>query len=247
MGLSFIPLGVGDAFSKKYYSSSILVHSERFTLLVDCPHPIRKMMHEIRGASKPDIGDVDAVVLTHLHADHVSGLEGFLFFSRFHLQKKRTVAAHDDVLQTLWPHHLAGGMGSIHVDGQRKTLTLDEYADTITLDVSRPIQIGPCAISCRRTIHHIPTYALKISIDGVTLGYSADTTYDPTLIDWLFGDSDLVIHETNEGIHTSYEKLKSLPEETRKKMRLIHYPDHFDPKTSAIECLVQGERYSIRS
>ena len=245
MGLSFIPLGVGDAFSKKYYSSSILVTADDYTILVDCPHPIRKMMHETGVEPKPDIGDVDAVVLTHLHADHVSGLEGFLFFSRFHLRKKGVVAAHERVLESLWPHHLVGGMGNLHVDGHRRTLTLDEYAETIALDDRVATDLGPCSVACRRTIHHIPTYALKISVGGVTLGYSADTTYDPELIEWLLGDSDLVIHETNEGIHTPYEKLRALPEADRKRMRLIHYPDELDPEKSAIECLTQGERYTI--
>ena len=244
MGLSFIPVGVGDAFSVRYYSSCILVSADGYTILVDCPHPIRKMLHEVAETPKPDIGDIDAVVLTHLHADHVSGLEGFLFYSRFHLGKKGTVVAHDEVLASLWPHHLSAGMGNLSIDGRSETLTLDAYAKTVSLNEAAPLSLGPFRISCRRTIHHIPTFALKMAAGETVLGYSADTSFDPGLVSWLL-DSTLVVHETNEGIHTPYDKLKALPETDRKKMRLIHYPDDFDTTASDIACLVQGRRYTL--
>jgi ribonuclease BN (tRNA processing enzyme) len=244
MTLTFIPLGVGDAFSQKSYSSSLWVSAQGHAILVDCPHPIRKMLHETDMSPKPDLDDVDAVVLTHLHADHVSGLEGYLFYARFHLNRKGLVVAHDKVLEALWPHHLLAGMGRLHIAGAEQTLTLDAYADTRSLDEAAPISVGPFDIACRRTVHHIPTYALRITAGGATLGYSADTTFDPGLIDWLV-ESDLVIHETNEGIHTPYDKLKSLPEATRAKMRLIHYPDDFDTEKSAIACLKQGQPYTV--
>ena len=52
------------------------VESGGVWLLVDCPHPIRKMMREAKGTSI-DVGDISALCLTHLHADHSSGVEGF--------------------------------------------------------------------------------------------------------------------------------------------------------------------------
>ena len=244
MTLQFTPLGVGDAFSTRHYSSSLLVSAQGTTLLIDCPHPIRKMMHEVASTQKPDLTDVDAVVLTHLHADHVSGLEGYLFFSRFLLGRKGTVAAHPLVLADLWDHHLMAGMGRLNVDGRKENFTLADYADTVPLDDTAEISIGPFSIACRRTIHHIPTFALRLTADGVTLAYSADTAYDPTLLTWL-KDADLIIHETGKHIHTPYEKLTELPEADREKMRLIHFPDSFDPDASDIECLVQGRRYTV--
>ena len=94
------------------------------------------------------------------------------------------------------------------------------------------------------TIHHIPTTAFRISAGGRTLGYSADTAWDPSLIEWL-GAADLVFHETNHGVHTPYEKLAALPAATRAKMRLIHYPDEFALAESAIEPLIEGRFYEV--
>src|ERR1043165_5101489 len=45
-GLRFLVLGVGDAFSARYYSSCFAVEFEGRWLLIDCPHPIRKMMRD---------------------------------------------------------------------------------------------------------------------------------------------------------------------------------------------------------
>ncbi|HLM42348.1 MAG TPA: ribonuclease Z, partial [Myxococcaceae bacterium] len=106
------------------------------------------------------------------------------------------------------------------------------------------VHFGPFSIECRRTYHHLPTTALRIRAAGRSLGYSADTAFDEDLIQWL-AEADLVVHETNYGVHTPYEKLAALPAELRAKMRLIHYPDDFDLGASNIEPLVQGRRYTV--
>ena len=83
--------------------------------------------------------------------------------------------------------------------------------------------------------------------DGATrrcLAYSADTAFDPTLIEWLSA-GDLIIHETNLGVHTPYESLAALPEPLRARMRLIHYPDEFPREDRAIRLLHQGDRIVV--
>ena len=105
-------------------------------------------------------------------------------------------------------------------------------------------RLGFSIEEARRTIHHIPTSALRIRAGGRTLGFSSDTAYDESLIAWL-AEADLVVHETNLGVHTPYEKLAALPADLRAKMRLIHYTDFFDTENSAIEPLVQGRRYDV--
>ena len=78
----FIPLGVGDAFSARYYSSCLALEAEGTWLLIDCPHPIRKLMREASVAAgvELDADRIAAICLTHLHADHCSGLEGIGLF-----------------------------------------------------------------------------------------------------------------------------------------------------------------------
>jgi ribonuclease BN (tRNA processing enzyme) len=243
MGLTLLPLGVGDAFASRYYSTSLALRAEGRWLLIDCPHPIRKMMRE---AELPlDVPDIDAVALTHLHGDHVSGLEGFAFFAHFVLRRRVPLIAHPEVAAPLWGH-LAASMSHL-IDPAGRPLPergFVDYFDPLPLDETRAVQFGPFSIECRRTIHHIPTTALRIRAGGRCLGYSADTSFDPTLIAWL-AEADLIVHETNYGAHTPYARLAELPEALRARMRLVHYPDDFDTEASVIEPLRQGRPIEV--
>jgi len=247
--LRLVPIGVGDAFSTRWYSSSFLVEYEDLRLLVDCPHPIRKMLHEATTAPQQtpcDVADVHAILLTHLHADHSSGLEGFGYFCHFVLQRKAIVYAHPLVSERLWEGHLAAGMEQI-LDAKVKTnrhMALDDYFDLRPLHFDAPTEIGPYSVECRLTNHHVPTTALRISTATRSLGYSSDTSFDSDLIDWL-AKADRFVHETNYGIHTPIESLEGLPKEVRERMWLIHYPDQLDRESSPIEPLEQGRTYVV--
>lgn len=248
MTLSFVPLGVGDAFSALYYSSCLAVNYGDSWMLIDCPHPIRKMMAESKIRVKGqifDINHIEGVALTHLHADHCSGLEGFAYACHFGLKKKARLLLHTRVLDKLWPAHLAAGMEILlGEDGVYRPQSLRDYFDITTFDEKNQAQFGPFEIRCRRTIHHIPTFGFLIRAGNKTLGYSADTSFDPEHIEWL-SQADMIVHETNLGVHTPYEKLCALPLQLKSKMRLIHYTDQFDITNSEIEPLMQGIEYSL--
>ena len=243
MGFFVTPLGVGDAFSQRFYSSCLLVEGNDFKVLIDCPHPMRKMMFE--SAVDVDIGDIDAIILTHLHADHCSGLEGFAFFSYFALKRRVRLVAHPVVVERLWDNSLAAGMDLlVNEQGQGVARRLDDYFDVLPLDFNQPTAVGPFQIHARATRHHIPTTAVRLCLGDLELAYSADTSFDPGLIKWL-SSADLVIHETNYGIHTPYEALSALPESMRQRIRLIHFPGDFAADKATIAPLEQGRCLTI--
>lgn len=236
-------LGVGDAFSARWYSTCLLVHHDGARLLIDCPHPIRKVLAE--SAPDVDLPDIDAVVLTHLHGDHCSGLEGFAFFSHFVLQRPVSLVAWEPVADRLW-ERLAPGMDRLRPDltSPPRTMTRDDYFAITDLPLDHPVTVGPFTLEARPTLHHVPTTALRITAGGRTLGYSADTAFDPSLLDWL-ADADFVIHETNLGTHTPLADLVALPSPVRDKVALVHYPDFFDLDACPLRCLRQGETVEI--
>ena len=255
MSLSFIALGIGDAFSALHYGACLAVEHRDDTgskwLLIDCPHPIRKMLREgglTAEAPGLDVRDFEGMVLIHLHADHPSGLEGWGFFHHFALQRPAVVLTHPQVARDLWSA-LAPSM-SVLLSGPERVE--QKFSEADFFDVRTFVDettLGPFTVRCRTTWHHIPTIALTVSAGGLTLGYSADTAFDPALVDWL-ADADLIVHETNlGGAHTPYPQLAALPADLRAKMRLIAFPDGFDPERltpgTHIEQLVQGQRYVV--
>ncbi len=246
----FVCLGCGDAFSELWYSSCLAIQASGRTLLIDCPHPIRKILRESAGAAgvSLDLDRIDGVILTHLHADHASGIEGFAFYAYYLLGRRIPLLAHPLVSGPLWEERLEMTMGEADGrfpgDPNARTVDLGHYLELRALSIREPVRLGPFSIECRPTIHPIPTFALRIKADGRTLGYSGDTSFDPSLIDWL-APSDLIVHETNRGIHTAYEALAGLPSELRSRMRLIHYPDDFRLDESVIEPLRQGGLYEV--
>jgi ribonuclease BN (tRNA processing enzyme) len=222
--------------------------------MIDCPHPVRKLLREgsiSAGLPKPlDIDHIHAVALSHLHADHCCGLEAFGYYSYFALGRRAKLLMHPGASARLWDGLLAAGMELVQAkDGEPSSCReLGDYFELIDLDQSGSVQSGPFAIECRRTIHSIPTYAFRVTVGDRVLGYSADTAYDPALIEWL-APANLIIHEATtmrySGVHTPYTRLAALPESLRSKMRLTHYSDDFDLDSSVIEPLRQGRCYQV--
>lgn len=246
MSLAVRVVGVGDAFTARYFNACLLVECDGTRLLLDAPPALARALASLdtRGGERVGLDDVDHVLLTHLHGDHCGGLEQLLYWRRFVTGRKCTVYGLPEVLGNVWEGRLRAGMDTLLApDGTRASLTLQDYAELVPLE-GDSLELGPLRLEWRRTIHHIPTSALRLHAGGRCLGYSADTAFDPALIAWL-ERADLFFHETNYGTHTPLASLLSLPDATRARMRLIHYPDPHDPETSAIPCAREGDRYEL--
>ena len=247
-----IPLGVGEAFTARNYTTCLALGAGDAWMLLDCPHPVRKMLREgSHAAGIPlDLDRISGVALSHLHADHCSGLEDYGFYSYYALGRRARVLAHPEVSAKLWNGLLSAGMGEMRdASGAPPVIKrLDEYFDVTALSESHPTTFGPFSVECRSTIHPIPTTAFRIRAHDRLFGFSADTAFDPPLIDWLT-PCDLIVHEVTtfhaSTVHTPYDRLAALPASLRARMRLIHYPDDFDADSSAIEILHQGRIYPV--
>src|SRR6185436_8566625 len=103
---------------------------------------------------------IDHVLITHLHGDHMGGLEQLLYWRRFVTQRKARLHAIPEVLAGLWDTRLRGGMDTLLDDaGTFHAMRLEDYADVSPL-AAGVTAIGDLEVEWRRTIHHIPTSAL---------------------------------------------------------------------------------------
>jgi ribonuclease BN (tRNA processing enzyme) len=236
-------LGVGDTFSERNHSSALLLSCDGVRLGIDCPDMYRSVLRgaATRAGRPLSLGDIDHMLITHVHGDHMNGLEGVAFYKFFVEGKRLRLVTSPEVRAVIWDERLKAAMGTLW-DGQRfRAMGFDDYFDYVPLDWSAETAIGPFQIRARRTVHHVPTSALRVQAAGRALGYSSDTAFDPELIAFL-EPADLIVHETNFGpAHTPYASLAALPAPLRARMRLIHYPDVFDTAGSVIAPLVEGD------
>ena len=240
-------LGVGDTFSEKHVTHALMLEADGFRLAIDCPDSYRRVLRAARDkagaqhAAALDLFGIDDVLVTHVHGDHMNGLEGVGFFKLF--AQKRALNLHTiaSVKDALWQHRLVASMGTLWDGREFRQKSFADYFAWNEVSLDTTTRIGPFTIRARITKHHVPTSALVVEHGGRSIGISSDTAFDRDLVSFL-SSADLIVHETNYGpAHTAYSDLLTLDEAVKAKMRLIHYPDEFDVDGSAIEALREGQ------
>jgi ribonuclease BN (tRNA processing enzyme) len=238
-------VGIGDAFTCRWFGSSAVVQAPTGQVLIDCPDLIHRALHEASAASTWHVtaSTIDDIILTHLHGDHCNGLESFAFHRRImrlrgdgSIVPRLHVTA--PVAARVW-ERLAPAMDAPM--GERRPSVLSDYFDLHMLNPHQPATIAGLSVQCRFTRHPVPTIGLLLSAGQRTLGWSGDTPFDAGHVQWLSG-ADVIVHESNLGsAHTPIESLNALDSGLHRRMRLIHLPDDFDQRCTDIRPLVQGE------
>lgn len=232
-------LGSGDAFSVDKYNSSLVVQNEDGFFGIECPHPYFKILKE---NSKLDVSEINSVFISHLHGDHMNGLEDLLFYKRFFEKKRIKLYAYENDLNILWDKRLQCAMGTSYNGSQWTIEEINSYIDARPLLEGDVYLDGGFLFQIKRAKHHIVSHAIKLKDikTGRSVSYSGDTAFDMELIEWM-SDADIIIHECNYGCgHTTYESLLTLPENIKNKMKLTHLSDSFN-YDSDIPYLSDGE------
>lgn len=216
--------GVGNAFtSQDYYQSNAFVSGDNGHFLIDCGGDARFSFGECGVTHR----DVDAVYISHLHADHIGGLEWLGFCTYFDPgARKPKLFIVDTLVEPLW-ESLKGGMQS----HEGVVMTLDTFFDVTTVQINNCFVWNGIHFCPIQTVHImngngiIPSYGLLI--DDKTF-FTTDTQFCPRQIESFYDASEIIFHDCEttpykSGIHAHYDDLKTLPAETKAKMWLYHY------------------------
>jgi ribonuclease BN (tRNA processing enzyme) len=224
--------GTGSAFTLKNYQTNTVIEQNGKILLIDAGNDIRFSLKELGLSYK----DIDALYVTHLHADHVGGVEYLAFTTYFDpsVKEKITLIGNNELIRELWNSTLKGGLKSV----QGKKTNLDDYFDTMMIKRNGKFEWEGITFHIVQSVHVVdeysivPCYGLMIEDTlGQKIYYTGDTQFCPNQIMDFYKQADLIIHDCEtlpfkSGVHANYLDLITLPEDVKKKMMLQHYQDN---------------------
>jgi ribonuclease BN (tRNA processing enzyme) len=151
---------------------------------------------------------IDAVFLSHLHADHCLDLCGYYVLRKYHPDGTPSR------LPVWGPAGVAGRLARAYdipeAPGMAEVFRLDEYGCTgpagAELIGAELIQVGPFAVEPIAVVHPVPAYGLRVQVAGAVLAYTGDTGPCPAL-DSLARGADLLLAEAS-----FYEGVANLPD-----------------------------------
>src|SRR4030042_1937438 len=132
-------LGVGSAFSRKHRKSNILIESGKIKLLVDCSCSCPPALEKYGLSLK----DITHLFITHLHSDHISGVEEIAFMTRLVYKTPAILLATESLLDRLWNCTLRGGLEYIEeTPGVETPQTLCDFFVLNPVPVQRWVTLG---------------------------------------------------------------------------------------------------------
>lgn len=255
--LDILFLGVGSAFARRHFQTSILITKGKTHVLVDFGMDGPRALDAV-GLSMANIVNF---LPTHSHSDHVGGIEALALYNRYVAQRfmnrpKLNCIITQEYQRILWDYTLRGGLewNEEQPDGRRR-LGFGDFFNIITprWKTSMPreiheVGIGDLKLELFRT-NHIPEQAPNWEASFVSYGlliddrvfYSSDSQFDLELLE-LYANRRVVgvmsllridhfFHDVQffpGAVHTSLADLRTLPETIKKNMTLMHYSDEWE-------------------
>lgn len=205
-------------------TSAYIVEKDGFTLMLDFGSGALSKLQKYK-----NVTDIDAVILSHYHADHVSDI---------------------GVLQhALIVHHYVKGYNQpLPIYAHRETETAfsdlsDDFTTGIAYDPNEVLKIGPFFIRFLRTKHSVPCYGMRITDGEHTVVYTADSAFQEAWIPFSL-DADLLITDCNfyagqeaapSGHMTSEQGARIAKDAKVSHLLLSHLPQFGDREQLVIE------------
>lgn len=216
-----ITLGTGDAFgSAGRLHSAVVVQSGNSTALVDCGPCILPALR--RAKIPPD--DIDFILITHLHGDHVGGVPMLLLDYQYMSRRKRPLVVIGSSLCRARLEALTDAMFHEVTKNRRRFPVVYK-----TIRPGHPISIRGMRIQAFRMQHidHEPCFGYRLEHRRKILALTGDTTWCQS-IPALARNANLLASECTDydlhsPVHLSYTQLRQHAAEiSAKRIVLTH-------------------------
>jgi phosphoribosyl 1,2-cyclic phosphodiesterase len=213
--------GTGSAFNHDYGNNAALLEFSNTNLLLDCGYSVPRYLEE-----KIKIGNINNIWVSHMHADHIGGLEEIAFKNKFmYGGKKANLIVHEYMYQDL-------------INWLQLTLkwttkgvtTVDDYFNVVKMNSDTVFGLEDEEFMMVKVGHigMMPAFMLI----GRNFVYTGDckfvdwTKANLEKINYIFQDTQLATY--GDDVHTTLDQLLTLPLEIRKKIYCMHYGSNID-------------------
>ena len=219
--------------------SGYLIEEDDYALLLDCGNGVFSKLRHHR-----DYVDVDAVLLSHMHADHFLDLVPFSYALTYAPRQQPVPVAG-------WPGTSAPARPDLYAPkGASETFRQivgcwgnESLIDgAFTIHEYQPwdeFEVGPLHVRLCEVPHYMPTFAIELAgPDGARLTYSADCSPNDQLVEFARGTDLLLIEATLPRPERTGERGHLTPDEAgdhgrraeAKRLVITHFSDELDPE-----------------
>lgn len=242
MQVTFI--GTGGAFSRRFGQSNALVESGDVRLMIDLGFQSPARL-ETYGRS---LAELTHVAVSHVHADHVGGLEELAFASRFKHKRTPTLVLPADIGEELWEHSLRGGLEWVADDkGRARRCDLASYFKLMLMEGEEWVDLEALKLRAFATDHVPGKSSWGFIVRDVATGdqaiFGCDTRvlHKELLLDPLPEDFERgpIFHDcllTDEGASAIHVLLRDIeyPPAVQERIVVTHYGDDLEDHLPAI-------------
>lgn len=171
--MNFISFGCSGAYPMfQRACSSYFVKTDDANILFDCG---AGSLSNLVGYIDPC--ELDAIFISHWHADHCSDLFTLAYLYQFNLSKGKKIPLYT----------IATESSMLYKEAQNIP-----YFDTKNIFEGSTVWINKTCITAYKAVHPINTLMFKISNNGKSLFYTADTNYYEGIVDAFKGADALI-------------------------------------------------------
>ena len=255
MEILFLGSSAGLSSCKDNFNSNIAVIDGDQILLIDCGYDIQLSLEQ----QMLTLDDIGSIFITHLHSDHVGGLE-LMGFSRKYsstIQEAPTLFLPVTLEAPLWDNILSGGMASTAIEKS----DLSSYFNVQSIAANQKFSWQHVDFYPVQVVHIMngyalsPSFGLFFNMHGKRVFFTGDTQFCPDLLMPFYQQADIIFHDCENAdipshVHAYYNSLKLLPKKVKKKIWLYHYNQDFtsDVKKDGFQGFVtRGQVFNLNN